>query len=61
MKLEKLRVDVRVRSKANPAFVGSVIEAAEDGLSGYVRFDGDDAEAGRIIFFHVDELEQAPK
>jgi predicted lipoprotein len=41
-----------------PRFFGEVIEAADDGQSGYVRIDGEDD--GRT-HFHASELEPEPK
>lgn len=54
-----LKLHDRVIAKANPQFAGVVIEAAADGESGYVRFDGDE-ESGRT-YFHASELEPETK
>lgn len=52
--MESMKLKDRVVAKANRQFVGEVIEAAADGQSGYVRFDGEDE--GRV-FFHISELD----
>lgn len=50
----------RVVATANRDFCGVVVEAADDGQSGYVDFDADEAP-GQRTFFHASELEPEKK
>jgi hypothetical protein len=56
--METLKSNDRVVSRANPKFAGTVVEAADDGKSGYVKFDAEDD--GRT-FFHASELDPETK
>ena len=67
--MDRMAKDQRVGVKTNeldkegqvvpPRFFGQVIEAAEDGLSGYVCLDGAEPGEGDRVFFHCTELDAA--
>jgi len=54
--MDTIRENDRVQPKANPTFKGVVVEAATDGLSGYVHFDSDD-EPDKRTFYSAGELD----
>lgn len=54
--MKALHLHDRVVSKANPNFHGEVVEAAADGLSGYVLFDFDENPDDRT-FYSAGELD----
>lgn len=57
--MDELHEGDRVVPKANPNFHGRVVEAAADGLSGYVHFDSDEEPEERT-FYHCSELDPEP-